>query len=305
VAADANDRGPTTAMRMRRYEADVLELAARAALAACENAATAPEAISHLVTVSCSGFSAPGVDIGLIERLGLPRHASRTHIGFMGCHGALNALRVAAGFAAADPAANVLICCVELCTLHQQYSSDPQQLVASALFSDGAAAVVGGAARNGAAAAASNASARAEAVDAWEVVEHRSALLPDTGHMMSWRIGDHGFAMTLSPEVPDVIRQRLRPWLEAWLAEHSLRLDDIRGWAIHPGGPRILSACGEALGLDHTCLAESQQVLAAYGNMSSPTTLFILERFRRRPNSLPCVALAFGPGLTIEAALIR
>jgi predicted naringenin-chalcone synthase len=290
VAEDRGDRGPSTGDRMRRYESDALELATRAANDSLDHAAWRAESISHLVTVSCSGFSAPGVDIGLIEQLGLRRNVSRTHVGFMGCHGALNGLRVAGALAAANPGARVLLSCVELCSLHQQYTNDAQQIVANALFSDGAAAVVG---ETGAA-----------GVGEWAVADQRSLLLPGTAELMSWRIGDHGFEMTLSPRVPEVIRDSLRPWMTDWLATHRLAIEDIRGWAIHPGGPRILTACADALGLDYSQLGPSQSILAMYGNMSSPTVLFILERLREQQVTPPCVVLAFGPGLAVEGALI-
>ncbi len=225
-----------------------------------------------------------------MESLGLNRGVSRTHIGFMGCHGALNGLRVAAALSSSAPAGRVLLCCVELCSLHHQYAAAPQQVVANALFSDGAAAIVG------AAGYAENSS--------WRVVDHFSLLLPETAELMAWRIGDNGFDMRLSPHVPGVIRDMLRPWLCEQLSRHALTIADVRAWAIHPGGPRILTACAESLGLDQDCLAPSQQVLADYGNMSSPTVLFILEQLRTRGDALPCVVLAFGPGLAIEAALI-
>src|SRR5207342_1415392 len=109
----------------------------------------------------------------------------------------------------------------------------------------------------------------------WRLAGQFSCLLPDTTTLMAWRIGDNGFDMRLSPHVPGVIKQMLRPWLSEQLALHSLRIEDVRSWAIHPGGPRILTACADSLGLDHTCLAPSQRVLADYGNMSSPTVLFI------------------------------
>ena len=290
-ARDAGDRGPSTAQRMQRYESDAPCLAAEAARAALSDAGVEASQITHLVTVGCSGFSAPGVDIRLIEDLGLPRHAARTHAGFMGCHGALNGLRVAGGFASSDPQACVLVCAVELCSLHHQYTCDAQQLVANSLFSDGAAAVVG---RGG-----------EPAAGPWQIVAHRSALVPGTSDLMSWRIGDHGFVMTLSPRVPEVIREMLGPWLDAWLGEHGLTVEQIRAWAVHPGGPKILTACAEAAGFDPTLLRPSQDVLKEFGNMSSPTVVFILQRLRARPDTLPCVVLAFGPGLTIEAALIR
>jgi predicted naringenin-chalcone synthase len=291
LAAEARgDRGPSTGDRMRRYESDALALATRAAEEALDRANWAAKSIAHLVTVSCSGFSAPGVDIGLIGELGLRRHVSRTHIGFMGCHGALNGLRVARSLAAADPGERVLLVCVELCSLHQQYTNDAQQIVANALFSDGAAAIAGQFRESGA---------------RWRVADQQSCLLPGTEELMSWRIGDHGFKMQLSPRVPVAIRDSLGPWMSEWLAQHSLEIEDVRGWAIHPGGPRILTACADALGLDHSQLAPSQAILATYGNMSSPTVLFILERLRDEGMTPPCVMLAFGPGLTVEAALVR
>jgi len=290
VADDPSDRGPTTGDRMRCYEADAVELAARAARDAIRESETSPHAISHLVTVSCTGFSAPGVDIALVERLGLERGVSRTHVGFMGCHGALNGLRVAAALGHSTAPSSVLLCCVELCSIHHQYGADSQQIVANALFSDGAAAVVG--------------SSASPAGAAWRLVDQSSYLLPDTTDLMSWQIGDNGFSMRLSPQVPDCIRKLLRPWLTQWLARNSLKPDDVQGWAIHPGGPRILAACQEVLEFDDAHLAASREVLANYGNMSSPTVLFILEQLRQRGEHLPCVVLAFGPGLTIETALL-
>jgi predicted naringenin-chalcone synthase len=291
VAEDCGDQGPTTGDRMRRYELDALELATRAADDALDRAGWVAESISHLVTVSCSGFSAPGVDIGLIERLGLRNDVSRTHVGFMGCHGALNGLRVASALGAAKPGERVLLSCVELCSLHQQYTNDPQQIVANALFSDGAAAVVG--------------EASVGRLGEWTVVDQRSLLLPGTADLMSWRIGDHGFEMSLSPRVPEVIRDSLRSWMTEWLVANGLAIGDIRGWAIHPGGPRILTACADALSLDRSQLGPSQDILATYGNMSSPTVLFILKRLREKHTTSPYVVLAFGPGLAIEAALVR
>lgn len=291
TATDSQDRGPTTRQRMQRFERDALDLATQSCRSALQLADVAAADITHLVTVSCSGFEAPGVDIGLVERLGLSREVARTNVGFMGCHGAFNALRVGRAFCESDPKARVLVGCIELCSLHQQYSSDPQQIVANALFADGSAAVV---LRQSAA-----------STPGWQVVDQNSCVLEGTTDHMSWRVGDHGFQMTLSPAVPDVIRSRIPAWIDQWLARHQLSHRDVPSWAIHPGGPRILSACGEALSLSAEQLEPSRTVLAEYGNMSSPTVLFILNRLRQRAARTPCVALAFGPGLTVEAALFR
>jgi predicted naringenin-chalcone synthase len=166
---------------------------------------------------------------------------------------------------------------------------DPQKIVANALFSDGAAALVGTADAN---------------KRPWRLVDQFSCVLPDTAHLMAWWIGDHGFEMRLSAQVPAIIEESLRPWLGEHLARHGLCVSDVQSWAIHPGGPRILTACANSLGIHHDSLEPSQHILAEYGNMSSPTVLFILERLRAQGDCLPCVMLAFGPGLTIEAALI-
>ena len=163
--------------------------------------------------------------------------------------------------------------------------------MANALFADGAAALI---ATEGSLAGPNQ----------YRVVTSGSTVISDSEDAMSWRIGNEGFEMTLSPRVPELICQHLRPWLESWLANHGLDLSDIGTWAVHPGGPRILSAVSEATGLSQTALDASHKVLAEHGNMSSATILFILDRLRKTQAPRPCVALAFGPGLTVEAALL-
>ncbi|MEW5981223.1 MAG: type III polyketide synthase [Acidobacteriota bacterium] len=296
---DATDRGPTTSARMARYEADAPVLATAAGRAALADARIEPEIITHVVTVSCTGFAAPGFDLALVRELGLRRDVERTHIGFMGCHAALNGLRVARAYADATPDACVIVCAVELCTLHYQYGWDPAQMVANALFGDGAAALIGRAQPP----AMPKAGTEAGAQDCWALAANGATLLEDSAELMTWRVGDRGFGMTLSARVPGVIQQRLRPWLDGWLASHDVALDHVATWALHPGGPRILEACGQVLGLSREAYAVSQEVLAAHGNMSSPTMLFILDVLRRRNAPRPCVALGFGPGLAVEAAL--
>jgi predicted naringenin-chalcone synthase len=286
-----NDPGPTTGARMNRFEADAPGLASRAAQAALADAGLKAGEVTHFVTVSCTGFFAPGLDTTLLDLLGLPPTVERTHVGFMGCHGALNGLRVASSFAGADPNARVLVSAVELCTLHMSYDWDPDTLVANSLFGDGAAALVG-------------VGKEVEAQDgSWRLVANGTCRLPDSAAAMSWRIGDHGFRMTLSSSVPDIIQSHLKGWLEGWLRGQGLELEDIATWAVHPGGPRILTAVGEALDLAPDQNATSREVLSEFGNMSSATILFILDRLRRQGASRPAVALAFGPGLVAEAAL--
>ena len=290
AASGPEDRGPTTGQRMAWYEAEAPPLAEAAARRALEDASTPAGAITHLVTVSCTGFFSPGIDATLIDALGLSRTVHRTHVGFMGCHGALNGLRVAAS-QAEEAEARVLLCAVELCSLHFAYGWDPEMMVANTLFADGAAAVVGVPAPNGEA-------------PGWSVQAQGTFLMPMSGDAMSWRIGDHGFRMTLSAAVPELIRANLGAWLRGWLKHQGLGVDDVGSWAVHPGGPRILDAVEDALALENGILDVSRTVLRRHGNMSSPTVLFILERLRKAGATLPCVALAFGPGLVVEAMLV-
>jgi prepilin-type processing-associated H-X9-DG protein len=265
------------------------DLAARAAATALHQAGHDPGAITHLITVSCTGFQAPGVDLALVQRLVLSSETARTHIGFMGCHGALNGLRVAHAFTAADPHALVLLSATEICSLHFRYGWDPQKMVANALFADGSAAAV---------------CAAVGPAGTWRVRASGSTLLPDSADAMTWSVGDHGFEMTLSKQVPALIGRHLRAWLTTWLAGFGLELAAVGSWAIHPGGPRVLDIVEDALGLGQDALAVSRAVFADHGNMSSPTVLFILDRLARAAARGPCVALGFGPGMTMEAALL-
>jgi predicted naringenin-chalcone synthase len=290
-AIDEDDRGPGTAERMALYETRAPELAKEAANRALEASGTSPDAITHLVTVSCTGFASPGVDAAIISGLGLPATTERTHVGFMGCHGALNGLRVAHSLVRTDAQAVPLLCAVELCSLHFAYGWDPDMMVANALFADGAAAVVGGEGETG-------------GDEVWKVQATGSMLMPGSEDAMTWRIGDHGFRMTLSARVPGLIEANLRDWLTEWLGDQGLGLADIESWAVHPGGPRIVTSVQKSLGLSREQTAVSKQVLSDYGNMSSPTILFILDRLRKQGAPRPCVALAFGPGLVVEATLL-
>jgi predicted naringenin-chalcone synthase len=285
--AENEGSGPSTGVRMERYAAEAGPMALRASCGALAEAGWPSESITHLVTVSCTGFVAPGVDRELIDGLGLRPTVERTHVGFMGCHGALNGLRVANAFATADPAARVLLCAVELCSLHYYYGSAADKLVANAIFADGAAAVVGS----------------ASGQDDWRLAASGSCLISDSKSDMGWTVGDHGFEMTLSRRVPGLIARHLRPWLETWLGDNGLSLAEVKSWAVHPGGPKIVSAVEESLELSPDALAVSRAVLTEFGNMSSPTVLFVLDRLRRTNAHRPCVALGFGPGLVAEATL--
>jgi predicted naringenin-chalcone synthase len=276
--------GPATGARMDVYARAAGGLAARACAEAMARAESPPEAVRHVVTVSCTGFAAPGVDRDLIDALGLPADVTRTHIGFMGCHAAINALRVAAALSAGGE--RVLVCCVELCTLHL-CGGGPGGRVASALFGDGAAAVVVGPGGGGPG-----------------IRSTASVMVPGTRDLMSWRVGDHGFEMELSPRVPEVLAEVVPGWVDGWLGGLGLSRDAVGGWAVHPGGPRVLTALSAALGLGEDALVVSREVLRDQGNRSSATMLFILDRMLRGGGPMPMVGLAFGPGLGGEAVLI-
>ncbi len=286
------DHGPTTSQRMERYAQAAVTLAGQAGQQAMRQSGLPPTAIGHVITVSCTGLMTPGVDVALTQQLELSPSVSRTHLGFMGCHGALSGLRLASTLAAQRTGA-VLLCAVELCTLHFWYGWDPEKMVANALFSDGAGALVLSAepgAHHGQA--------------SWRTAAAGTYLIPDSTDGMSWRIGDHGFEMSLSPRVPSLLATHLRPWVERWLGEQGLSIHQARTWAIHPGGPRLLDQAADGLGLASSAVQVSHDILAAHGNMSSATILFILERLIASAAPTPCVALAFGPGLTIEATLL-
>ncbi|MCP9778186.1 MULTISPECIES: type III polyketide synthase [unclassified Cyanobium] len=288
---------PSTAERMRRYQPAALELAQEASRLALKDAGIEASTITHLITVSCTGFGAPGFDLALIAKLPLAMDVARTHVGFMGCHGAFNGLRVARAFVEADPSACVLLCAVELCSLHLQEGWNPDHIVANALFADGAGAVV--------AVAADGSRVGSTNKTGLELVASSSTVLPGTEDLMSWIIEDHGFSMVLSSKVPSRIAAQLRPWLEQWLTGMGLTLPEVKTWAVHPGGPRILGAVLESAGLQPAQIDLSTAVLRHFGNMSSATILFILERLRTSArHDGPCLALGFGPGLTVEAALL-
>ncbi len=283
--------GITTKERMAIYADHAGPLSVASATQALSVSQVDADEITHLVTVTCTGFEAPGVDIHLIESLGLPRNTQRIQVGYMGCHGAINAMRVADAIGRSDPSSKTLVCATELCSLHYRTQWDDERMLGNALFADGSAAFVSG-------------QAKPEQLPVASIKSTASYLAPDSRELMSWTISNHGFEMTLSNLVPDAIQQTLRPWLNGWLDSQGLTLNGIGSWAVHPGGPRILRAVEESLQLQPDALDVSRGVLREYGNMSSPTVLFVLDRLTTQAAAKPCVALSFGPGLMIEAALL-
>jgi len=297
MGADGRRREPSTAERNALYARESQPLAvnlARAAIANCPGIALGD--ITHVVTVSCTGFCNPGIDYHIINDLGLPAATQRYHLGFMGCYAAFPALRMAKQFCQADPQAVVLVVCLELCTLHLQLGGGEDSMLANSLFSDGAAAAI--------------VSGRTPqpGQSRYRLGEFHSTLIPSGKEDMAWTIGDLGFDIALSSYVPKIIGANIREALEPVLASRQFALEDVGTWAVHPGGKAIVDKVAESLGLTPEQVAPSRQVLQQYGNMSSATVLFVLEKILAQadgPVREEVCAMAFGPGLTVEMGLLE
>lgn len=285
---------PGTGTRNALYTAAAPDLFTEAARRALESASFTAADVTHVVTVSCTGFYAPGPDYQLVRRLGLAPTTQRFHLGFMGCYGAFPGLRAARSFCESDPEAVVLVVAVELCSIHLTSSNDPEQIVASSVFADGGAAAV------------VTAREPAPGTAVLDIDSLASTLTPEGEDEMAWTIGDHGFAMRLSTYVPSIIGKNITGALTPLLDGAGVGVDDVARWAVHPGGRSILDRVQTALGLDDEQLAPSREVLRTHGNMSSATVLFILRRLLHGEagDGERIGAMAFGPGLTVEMALL-
>ena len=291
-----------TAARMQRFVAEAMPLGKEAVGAALDDAGLDPADVGLFTVVSCTGYATPGLDILLARDLGMADTVQRLHVGHMGCYAALPGLGATADFVAARGRPAVMLC-LELTSLHVQPTTDTarggsptpedlQQMVAHALFSDAAAAVV----------------LEPGEQRGLEVVEVVASTDASTSDHMTWDVTDLGFKMGLSPEVPDVLARHARPVVEELLSRNGLSVSDVAGWAVHPGGRKIVEVVGEVLDLDEAHLAPSYDVLRDVGNCSSATVLLVLERLQQTrdlPPGSPVVAMAFGPGLTLYMALLR
>ena len=288
-------RSPGTHARNHLYTEHAKRLFVQAARAALEAAAPGIELadVTHVITVSCTGFFAPGPDVRVAKDLGLPADVKRMHLGFMGCNAAFPALQAAYTACRADPDAVVLVVCVELCTLHLHVRNDTDTIMGNALFADGAAAAV--------------VTARDVAVPGTtlELVHFETTLAPVGEDELAWSVGDEGFEMILGSYVPRIIDDHVTDALAPLLDRAGLSAERIPLWAVHPGGRSILDKVQGRLALTDEQMAPSRGVLADAGNMSSATILFVLERIVRSGEAGTVAALAFGPGLSIESALLR
>ncbi len=292
---------PTVKQRMDIYRQEAVPLALKA-INDCfqQYSEFDPQTITHLIVVSCTGMYAPGPDIEIIEALGLPHSTQRLAINFMGCYGAFNGLKTADAIVRADTDAKVLVVCIELCSLHFQKKTDTDQLLSNALFADGSAAVL--------------VESRPRSEQSFRLRSFYCDLYPEGKDAMAWHIGNCGFEMTLTTQVPHFIEQGIGDLMQRLLNRCHLTLDDIGHYALHPGGRRILEVIEEQLGITAYDDRFAYEVLRQNGNMSSATVLFVLKEIWSelasgetildpdRPNILSC---AFGPGLTLESMVLE
>jgi predicted naringenin-chalcone synthase len=293
----------STQQRMRRYALEAQPLGHRAVTSALASAGVSVADVGLLVVASCTGYGTPGLDIQLAASLRLPPDTQRLLVGHMGCYAALPALRSAGDFVVARGQPAVLLC-LELTSLHvQPPTDDPQQVVSHALFGDAAVALT------------LTPSTNNPTPNGGPLGNHPQLRLVDVtaftdttaSDQMTWDVTDLGFRMALLPSVPAVLARHVRPAVHRLLTAHGLRPTDVRGWAVHPGGPAILDTVQRELDLPPEALAASRSVLARCGNCSSPTVLLVLDDLLRNgtlDGGGPVVAMAFGPGLTLYAALL-
>jgi predicted naringenin-chalcone synthase len=284
-------RSPDTQQRNEIYKLQAPLLAAHAARNALLEWGGDAKDITHIIAISCTGMMAPGLEFLLIDSLGLSRDVHRFGLNFMGCFGAFRGLELAAAFSRESKEHRVLVVSVELCSLHFQYSSDPGTMIGNILFADGAAAAVIGVAP------------RPFEKPLWSIVKNAMHAFEGTTADMSWEISNHGFLMKLLPSVPRHVRAGAPDLVQRLLGD--IKVNDCE-WPVHPGGKAIIEGLEEALGLSREQTQCSWDILREYGNMSSATMLFVLDRLRRSKHEKQyAVSLGFGPGLSFEGILLK
>lgn len=278
---------PTLNDRMKIFHQHALSLSVNAINNCINNVIDATQ-ITHLITVSCTGMSAPGLDLEVAEALNLSPNVFRTSVNFMGCYAAIHALKIARMICDSTANANVVIVCTELCTIHFQQKYTPDNAASSLLFADGSAAVL-----------VSNSIASAQSL---KLNSFYSEVAYKGKKDMSWQLSNDGFLMTLSAYIPQLIKEDINCFAQKALQAANIKQDDITHWCIHPGGKKILEVIQKKLGLTDQHLSYSKDVLSKFGNMSSPTILFILKQMWEDLNGAPAnvFGVAFGPGLTME-----
>lgn len=287
-----NGTKPGLSNRMNVYKQNALKLAVEAVEDALITKDLAK--VTHLITVSCTGMYAPGLDIDLVNALNLPKTTARACVNFMGCYGVFNAIRLADAICQADNNNLVLIVSVELCTLHYDNKPSLDQILANALFADGAAAAL--------------VSGKKIADRALEIVNAHTEIFAEHEDQMAWNIGDHAFEMILSDKLSSRIKKQIPDFVGELLKKEKLKLVDINYAAIHPGGKKILMDIEKELLLQKEHTKYSHEVLTEFGNMSSATILFVLKKIAKQldfTSQEQILAMAFGPGITIEGMLLK
>jgi alkylresorcinol/alkylpyrone synthase len=287
---------PSLEIRMLKYHETAVLLAEQAIENLQISQPFDPAKLTHLITVSCTGMSAPGLDLELVERLQLPKHLHRTSVNFMGCYAAVHALKIANDICNSNPTSRVLIVSVELCTLHFQKKTDYDNITANAIFGDGAAAclVVSDDLKN-----------EFDGINL-DIEGFYSEVHSNGKNDMAWQLSSSGFLMTLSSYIPRLIESSIESLLNNANESFGIGRDDINVWAIHPGGRKILEAVSSQLQLKRSTLQHSYDVLNEYGNMSSATILFVLKRIMEdKELNGNIFGAAFGPGLTMETFLMN
>lgn len=278
---------PGMSVRNELYKELAPKLAEEAAKKAISEWGGDPLNLTHIISISCTGVMAPGLEFGLMESLGLKNSIMRLGINFMGCFGAFKGLEVAHAFAKLHPQNRILVVCTELCSLHVQLHDNASAIMGNSLFADGAAAVIIG---------------QSEEESIFEMVKHSSIGLKDSRDHMRWEASDHGFKMTLSQHVPIVLARHIQPFTEKLIAPYTIPSCDF---AIHPGGKAIIKAVEKKLGLTPTQVEASWETFANFGNMSSATFLFVLDAMRKTGGQEWVTGLGFGPGLSAEGLLLK
>jgi predicted naringenin-chalcone synthase len=281
---------PDLEKRMKWFSDNVTTLSVKT-LKDCIAGQINPQEITHLITVSCTGMSAPGMDLEIMEAMDLPADIFRTSVNFMGCYAAIHALKIADAFCNSDIKANVVIVCTELCTLHFQKENSIDNITSTLLFADGCAAVL----------VKHNKVAEKGLI----LTNFFSSVAFKGKKDMSWQLSSKGFLMTLTGYVPDLIKEDFYTLLSKALQNAGIEKEAINYWCIHPGGKKILESIQQSTGLNQKDLQYSYDTLREYGNMSSPTILFVLYKILQelqlyKNNNAIIFGAAFGPGLTME-----
>lgn len=278
---------PGTQARMEIFAKEAPDLAEKAVRVCLASGSVSPSQLTHLILVSCTGMLAPGVELTLMERLGINPQVERYCIHFMGCYAAFSGIKLADKILRAEPEAQVLLVCVELCTLHFQKEYTEDNLLANSLFGDGAAAAL--------------LSNRPEGL---AIQAYSSHLISKGAPDMAWSIGDFGFEMGLSKYIPQLLQEGVGKFQEDF--ERKFNLSQISNFAIHPGGKQILQKVQEAFGFPEACNRHALDILRNFGNMSSVTILFVLYQMMKDSSiSGKILAMGFGPGLTLETLLLH